>query len=58
VSVPLHRVHLKCNLVEGRVTVGIRHSLPVRSVSLILGNDLAGQQVMVTAPFLSLCLWE
>ena len=41
-SVPLHGVYLKCDLVTGPVIVGIRPSLPVQGVSLILGNDLAG----------------
>ena len=43
--VPLHKVHLKCGLVTGAVVVGVRPSLPVQGVSLILGNDLAGGQV-------------
>ena len=47
-SVPLHNVHLKCNLVDGPVIVGVRLSLSVKGVSLILGNDIAGQQVTAT----------
>ena len=43
--VPLHKVHLKCGLVTAAVVVGVRPSLPVQGVSLILGNDLAGGQV-------------
>ena len=43
--VPLLKVHLKCGLVTGAVLVGVRPSLPVQGVSLILGNDLAGGQV-------------
>ena len=43
--VPLHKVHLKCGLVTGAVVVGVRPSLPVQGVSLILGNNLAGGQV-------------
>ena len=43
--VPLHKVHLKCGIVTGTVVVGVRLSLPVQVVSLILGNDLAGGQV-------------
>ena len=43
--VPLHKVSLKCGLVTGAVVVGVRPSLPVQGVSLILGNDLAGGQV-------------
>ena len=46
VSVPLHVVNLKTNLVSGPVMVGIRTSLPIQGVSLILGNDLAGERVM------------
>jgi len=53
ISVPLHRVHLKCNLVDGPVIVGVRPSLPVRNVSLILGNDSAGQHVTATDSFVS-----
>ena len=45
ISVPLHRVTLQCDLVTGTVTVGIRPSLPVLGVKLILGNDLAGGKV-------------
>ena len=42
VSVPLYNIYLKCDLVSGPVTVGIRRLLPVRGVVLILGNDLVG----------------
>ena len=45
ISVPLHRVKLQSDLVSGVVTVGIRPSLPVKGVDLILGNDLAGGKV-------------
>lgn len=45
VQVPLHRVHLSSNLIKGEVVVGIRQSLPVKGISFILGNDLAGSQV-------------
>ena len=47
VSAPLHVVNLKTKLVSGPVMLGIRPSLPVQKVSLILGNDLAGEKVMV-----------
>ena len=43
VSVPLHVVNLKTNLVSGPVMVGIRPSLPIQG---ILGNNLAGERVM------------
>ncbi len=46
VPVPLHRVHLDCTLVSGFVRVGVRSSLPVKGVTVILGNDLAGGKVL------------
>ncbi|KAL1266443.1 hypothetical protein QQF64_002118 [Cirrhinus molitorella] len=46
VPVPLHRVHLDCTLVTGFVRVGIRSSLPVNGITFILGNDLAGGNVV------------
>lgn len=45
VEVPLHRIHLKCDLVTGDVVVGVRRSLPVPGVTFILGNYLAGGNV-------------
>ena len=47
--VPLHTVYLKSNLVTGPVKVGIQPSLPFEGVHLILGNDLAGDKVVVNA---------
>ena len=47
VTVPLHPVNLKSDLVSGPVTVGARPSLPIEGVHLILGNDLAGDKVVV-----------
>ena len=44
VSVPLHKVILNCNIVSGPVILGVRHSLPVKGIDLILGNDLAGEK--------------
>ena len=46
-SVPLHNVHLLSKLVSGPVTVGIKSSLPFDGVHLLLGNDLAGDKVVV-----------
>ena len=46
VSVPLHVANLKTILVSGPVMVEIRPSLPTQGVSLILGNNLAGERVM------------
>ena len=47
VTVPLHQVNLKSDLVSGPVTVGARPSLPIEGMHLILGNDLAGDKVLV-----------
>ena len=47
--VPLHTVYLRSNLVTGPVKVGIQPSLPFEGVHLILGNDLAGDKVVVNA---------
>lgn len=46
VKVPLHRIHVKSDLVTGFVNVGVRAALPVPGVSFILGNDLAGGRVL------------
>ena len=42
ISDPVHRVHIESDLVTGPVIVGIRPSLPIKGISMILGNDLAG----------------
>lgn len=44
-SVPLHDVVLESDLVTGQVTVGVRPSLPVEGISVILGNNLPGGRV-------------
>jgi len=46
-QVPLHQVQLSSDIVSGPIVVGLRPSLPVRGVSLILGNDVAGCRVEV-----------
>ncbi|KAF7690629.1 hypothetical protein HF521_012433, partial [Silurus meridionalis] len=46
VTVPLHSVFLKSDLVTGQVKVGLMSSLPVKGISLLLGNDLAGGKVI------------
>ena len=46
---PLHTVYLKSNLVTGPLKVGIQPSLPFEGVYLILGNDHAGNNVVVNA---------
>ena len=47
VYVPLHNIYLSCDLVKGPVAVGIRQTLPFKGVHLLLGNDLAGDKVVV-----------
>lgn len=46
IQVPLHSINLKSDLVSGNVTVGVRPTLPVSGISMLLGNDLAGGNVM------------
>ena len=50
VNVPLHSIYLFPDLVNGRVAVGIRQTLPFKAVHLFLGNDLAGVKVVVNPP--------
>ena len=47
VNVPLHSIYLSSDLVNGPVAVGIRQTLPFKGVHLLLGNDLAGDKVVV-----------
>jgi len=47
ISIPLHEVILLSDFLNGVVTVGVRLSLPVAGVTLILGNDLAGGKVTI-----------
>lgn len=46
VNVPLHEISLFSDLVTGNVTVGIRPSLPVKEISMLLGNDIAGGRIL------------
>ena len=46
-TVPLHKINLKSDLVSGDVVVGVRQKLPVEGIALLLGNDLAGDKVVV-----------
>jgi len=43
--VPLHRVELSSDIVSGPAVVGVRPSLPVPDIEMILGNDIAGGKV-------------
>ena len=47
VNVPLHNIYLSSDLVKGPVAVGIRQTLPFKGIHLLLGNDLAGDKVVV-----------
>ena len=49
-SVPLHRIALSSDLVQGDVIVGVRLALPVPGVQMILGNNLAGDRVWLSGP--------
>ena len=46
-EVPLHEVNIKSSLINGNIVIGITPSLPEEGISLTLGNDLAGEKVMV-----------
>ena len=46
INVLLHKMKLKTNLVSGTVIVGVRPELPVKGVSMLLGNDFAGGKVL------------
>uniref|UniRef100_A0A8C1RHP2 Gypsy retrotransposon integrase-like protein 1 n=1 Tax=Cyprinus carpio TaxID=7962 RepID=A0A8C1RHP2_CYPCA len=50
VTVPLHRIELQSDLVQGEVVIAVRHSLPVDGVHLLLGNNLAGERVWRDVP--------
>ena len=47
VNVPLHNIYLSSDLVKGPVTVGNRQTLPFKDVHLLLGDDVAGDKVVV-----------
>ena len=46
-EVPLHEVNIMSSLINGNIVIGMRTLLPVEGISLILGNDLAAERVMV-----------
>ena len=46
ISVPLHKVFLRCNLKTGPIVIGVRSSLSVKGITVLLGNDLAGGRVV------------
>ena len=46
-EVPLREVNIKASLINGNIVIGMRPSSPVEGISLILGNALPGEKVMV-----------
>ena len=46
ISVSLRNLYLKSSLVTRHVQVGLMTQLPIKGISLMLGNDLAGEQVV------------
>ncbi|XP_013875699.1 uncharacterized protein LOC106525872 [Austrofundulus limnaeus] len=47
VNVPLHRVHLKSELLSGEVVLAASPVFPINGVDLLLGNDFAGGKILV-----------
>lgn len=47
VGVPLHFIHLDCDLVKGCVVVGVSPQVPIEGVAFILGNDQAVGKVLL-----------
>ena len=45
VQAPLHKIKLSSHIVSGSVVGGLRPFLPVKGISLILGNDIARGKV-------------
>ncbi len=45
-SSPLHKDWLDCGYVTGEVTVGVKETLPVDGVDMLVRNDLAGGRVI------------
>ena len=46
-EVPLYEVNIKSSLINGNTVIGMRPSVPVEGISLILGNDLECEKVIV-----------
>lgn len=44
-EMPLHRISLQSDIASGEVVVAVRESLPVRDVTLLLGNDVGRESV-------------
>ena len=50
-TVPLHKINLKSDVVSGDVVVhvSVRRKLPVEGIALLLGNDFAGDKMVVNS---------
>ena len=46
VSVPLHQISLDSEIVCGTIIVGVVDSLPMQGISMLLGNNLAGERLV------------
>nr|XP_033957166.1 uncharacterized protein LOC117460055 [Pseudochaenichthys georgianus] len=49
-SAPQHKLTLVSSLLQGEVVMGVRPSLPMGGIQIILGNDLAGDRVWPESP--------
>lgn len=49
-TVPLHKLFLSSDLVEGEVLLGVCSDLPVHGIQVILGNHLAAARMFDVAP--------
>lgn len=49
-AVPLHKINLQSDLVQGVLNIAVRPSLPVGGIHLLLGNNLAGERVWGSVP--------
>ncbi|XP_071059292.1 uncharacterized protein [Pseudochaenichthys georgianus] len=49
-SAPQHKLTLVSSLLQGDVVMGVRPSLPMGGIQIILGNDLAGDRVWPGSP--------
>lgn len=44
--IPLHKVWLDCGYITGEVTIGVKETLPVDGVDMLMGNDLGKKRVI------------
>ena len=56
-NVRLHKVNLVSDLVTGSVVVGTRPTLPIKGVSLLLGNDQMESWLLILSLLISRSLW-